>query len=348
VLIDWHRAYQEQCQGREHDGELFGRYDRCLAAEPENSALLYLRGRIDEDDGKAADYYERSRLADPQNPYPWYAQGYRLRVNGDFAGARAALEEACRLRPDDPMMAQSLIDVRFALGEFDELERELRSQLEKTPLNSGLQRELLETLVAAGKDDQATAAHEAYARRASQPPGDVLQLALKSKMHLDYLRGRFDDFLAGSRQMRDAPAAAETHFEAALELGQLENLAAPAGAIRSSQRGMQELLLSFAWSDRQDQDRAAAARERAVAALAAGNRGERQAAARLQQGPTLVAGSAERLTLEPEAKAVVLIALARVCPDQKASLLALAGKLNYRREYPYHFVNRQLTALRGE
>src|SRR5262249_54518545 len=139
------------------------------------------------------------------------------------------------------------------------------------------QRELLETLVAAGKDDQATAAHEAYAQRASQPPGDVFQLALKSKMHLDYLRGRFEEYLAGSRQLHDAPAVAQTQFAAALELGQLGNLAAPAGAVRSSQRGMYELLLSLAWSDKQDQERAAAARERAVATLAGGNRAERQA-----------------------------------------------------------------------
>jgi Flp pilus assembly protein TadD len=350
VLIDWHRVYQEQCQSREHDVELFGRYDRYLAAEPENSSLLYLRGRIEEDDAQAADYYERSQQADPKNPYPWYAQGYRLRVSGDFAGARTALEEACRLRPDDPMMAQSLIDVRFALREFDELERELRGQLEKMPLNSGLQRELLETLVAAGKDDQARAAHEAYAQRASQPPGDLFQLALKSKMQLDYLQDRFEDFLAEARELRDAPTAAETQFEGALELGQLENLAAPAGALsgRSSQRAMHELLLSFAWSDKQDQDRAAAARERAVTALAGGNRAERQAAEQLQQGAALPAGTAERLTLEPEVKAVVLIALAQACPEQKADLLAMAGKLNYRREFPYHFLNRQLTALRGE
>jgi tetratricopeptide (TPR) repeat protein len=247
------------------------------------------------------------------------------------------------------MMAQSLIDVRFALGEFDELERELRSQLEKTPLNSSLHRQLLETLVAAGKEDQATAAHEAYAQRASQPPGDVFQLALKSKMHLDYLRGRFDDFLAGSRQLHEPPTAAETQFEAALELDQLENIAVPAGAGRSSQRGMHELLLSLAWSAKQDRERAAAARERAVTALATGNRAERQAAERLELGPAVVVGSAEKLTLEPGLKAVVLTVLAQSCPDQKASLLALAGKLNYRREFPYHFLNRQLTtALRGD
>jgi len=248
------------------------------------------------------------------------------------------------------MMAQSLIDVRFALEEFDELERELRGQLEKMPLNSALQRELLETLVAAGKDDQATAAHEAYAQRASQPPGDIFQLALKSKMQLDYLDGRFEEFLTGARQMHDPPTAAQMQFEAALELGQLENLAAPAGvaAGRSSLRAMHELLLSLAWRDKHDQDRAAAARERAVAALAGGNRAERQAAERLQQAPALVAGSAEKLALEPEVKAVVLIALAQSCPEQKASLLALAGKLNYRREFPYQFLNRQLTALRGE
>jgi hypothetical protein len=246
------------------------------------------------------------------------------------------------------MMAHSLLDVRFALGEYDDLERELRSQLERLPLNSSLQRQLLETLVAAGKEDQATAAHDDYAKRASQPPGDVFQLTLKSQLHLNYLRSRFDDFLAGSRQLQDPPTAAETQFEAALELGQLDNLAAPAGAVRSSQRAMHELLLSLAWGDRQDHERAAAARERAVAALAGGSRAERQAAERLQQGPALAAGTAEKLTLEPALKAVVLIALAQACPDQKTSLLALAGKLNYRRDFPYCFLNRQLTALRGE
>src|SRR5262249_56096678 len=119
-------------------------------------------------------------------------------------------------------------------------------------------------------------------------------------MYLDYMRGRFEDFLAGSRQLQDAPTAAETQFEAALELGQLDNLVPPAGgAVRSSHRGMHELLLSLAWSEKQNQERAAAARERAVAALAAGNRAERQAAERLQQGPAAVPGSAPHPTPPP-------------------------------------------------
>ncbi|MGE5195164.1 MAG: BTAD domain-containing putative transcriptional regulator [Deltaproteobacteria bacterium] len=348
VLVDWHRAYQEACQARDHDDGLLQRYDRYLAADPGNSTLLYLRGRIETDDAQADAFYERARAADPTNPYPWYAQGYRLRVAGEFAGARKALEEASRLNPDDLMMAHSLLDSRFALGEFDALEGEIRSQLEKTPLNIGLHRQLLEVLVAAGRDARAEEAHAAFVQRANQPPGDVFQLGLKSQLHLHYLRGRFDDFLAGSRQLTDPQTAAQTQFEAALELEQLDNLPASASAIRGGQRGMQDLLFGLAWSGKGDQARAAAARERAITALAAGNRAERQAAEHLRQGATIAAGTAERLTLEPALKAVVLVSLAEFCPEQKPSLLALAGKLNYRRDFPHHFLNRKIAALRGD
>jgi len=52
--------------------------------------------------------------------------------------------------------------------------------------------------------------------------------------------------------------------------------------------------------------------------------------------------------LDSATKAVVLVTLAELCPAQKASLLALAEKLNYRRSFPHHFLSRKIAALRGE
>ncbi len=346
LLVEWHRSYQETPLFQQLEDELIKEYDRYLEAEPGNSNLLYLRGRIEADDRLADDYYQRATAADPKNPYPWYAQGYRLRVAGDFSGARKALDEAARLNPADPMVAHGLAEVQFALAEFDPLEREFRSQLEKTPLHISLQQQLLEALIAAGKNDQADAAHEAYAQKAAQASGDTYQLGLQSQIHLHYLRGRFDEFRALGRQLKDPQSAAQAEFEAGLELGQVENLSAAAFAA-GSQRGLQELLLGVAWSGRGDLVQASAARERAIAALAMGNRAERLAAEYLKSGPALAAGTAERLTMEPELKAVVLVALAEVCPDQKASLLTLAEKLNYRRSFPFHFLNRRIATLRG-
>src|SRR5262249_11888995 len=92
---------------------------------------------------------------------------------------------------------------------------------------------------------------------------------------------------------------------------------------------------------------AAAARERARTALAAGSRAERQAADYLQQGPALAPGTAEKLTLEPELKIAVLATLSETCPAQRPSLLPLAGRLNSRRVFPLHFLKRRMAARRG-
>jgi Flp pilus assembly protein TadD len=348
VLIDWHRAYQEirQTDGRRDD--LPELYDRYLAADPGNSALLYLRGRLETDDARAAEYFGRARVADPKNPYPWFAEGYQLLVSGDFAGARQAIEEACRLDPDDLRMSQVLYDVQFANADYGTLEHRFREQLEKTPLNIVAQKQLLETLCAAGKDDQAGTVHEAYAQKAREFASDKFQLGLQSQLQLHYLRGRFDEFQAAARQLHDAREAAEAQFAAALELGAIENVAPPPNALRALERGRWELLLSLAWSGMSDADRSAAARDRAIAVLSSGGRSEREAAEYLKQGTPLAAGTAEKLSLEPETKAVLLVALAELCPGEKAGLLALAEKLNYRRSFPHRFLSRRIAALRGE
>jgi predicted Zn-dependent protease len=347
VLIDWHRAFQEIGQTAGHNDDLLERYDRYLAADPGNSALLYLRGRIEADDALAVDYYARSRAADPKNPYPEFALGYRLLSFGDFGAARNSIEEACRLSPDDLIMSQVLGDAQLAAGDFESLEHFYRARLDKTPLNLASQKNLLAALYAAGKDDEAGAAHDAYVRKAAQLGGDRYQLGLQSQLYLHYLRGRFDEFRAAARQLRDPQQAAEAQFEAALELGQIENIAPPK-ALRDLERGQWELLLSLAWSDKSDPDRAAAARERAIAALGAGNVSERQAAECLKQGAAVSPGSAEKLVLDTTTKAAVLVALAELCPAQKASLVTLAEKLNYRRSFPHHFLGRKIAGLRGE
>src|SRR5262249_19829150 len=239
---------------------------------------------------------------------------------GEFAAARDSLAEACRLRPDDPMMAQALLDVRFAVGDFETIERETRSELEKTPLNIGLHGELLEALVSGGKDAEAGAAHDAFVQRANQPPGDIFQLGLKSQLQLHYLRGRLEEFQGAAQQITDPQTAADFKFQASLELGKLDNLAVSVNAPRSGHRATSALLLGLAWSAARDPARAADARQRAVAALAAGNRLDKKAAEHLQRAPAVAPENVETLLLEPDLKVALLLTLAELCPDQQPSL----------------------------
>jgi hypothetical protein len=108
------------------------------------------------------------------------------------------------------------------------------------------------------------------------------------------------------------------------------------------------LLLSVAWRRKGDNAQSAAARERAIAAFQKGRRDERRVAELLAQAPDKRAGAAELLAIEPSMKAVVLTALAELCPERKDDLLSLADKLNYRRHFPHHFLNSAIAELRRE
>src|SRR5207302_7700770 len=88
VAVRWHRVYQSLRADRKRDQRLIGDYDAMLKAEPENSALLYLRGRLSEDPAEGTQFFERACKADEGNPWPLFALGYDRENAGDWKGAR--------------------------------------------------------------------------------------------------------------------------------------------------------------------------------------------------------------------------------------------------------------------
>lgn len=345
VLVEWHRVYQGLREAQGANAELVRQYDNYLKTEPENSTLLYLRGRVEIDDPRAQAFYDRARATDPSNPYPWYAQAYRRQAAGDFVEARKGFAEACRLNPEDPMMRASFEESRFACGEFDGIAAELRQELAKEPQSLSTHVQLLEALAAAGLGDQAETAQREFAAKVATDKQDAHQLALTAQLHLLYLQGRFDDLLTGAQQLQDQRAAATFRFEGCLESGRLEDLTSEGISTKLRPQYL-DLLLSLGWSRRGDRTRADAARQRAIDQLETGPREERNAAALLRQGAEAPAGAAHALLLEPAAKVIVIAALAEICPPQRADLLLLAEKLNYRRDFPCHFLKSTIDSLR--
>jgi hypothetical protein len=213
------------------------------------------------------------------------------------------------------------------------------------PYNTDLQRQLLEALIAGGEDQKAAEAHAAFVKPAITVPGDRALLQLSSRACLLSLEGKFEELLAAASQMHDGRQAAAARFEACLELGQLEQAGAALGSGTVPQ-GEWQLLLSLAWNRKGDQAQSVAARERAIAAFQKGRREERRIASLLAQAPDIPARTAESLVVEPLTKAIVLTALADVCPEQKLSLLALADTLNYRRRFPHNFLKSAIAESR--
>ena len=136
VRIEWHRMYETLSQDEAEKQKLRDRYASILKKQPENSAVLYLAGRL-QDPSHALNYFERAIAADPQSPYPWLGKGYCYDAQGDFAPAKEAYAKALELQPGDDDFRTRLFNVRFALQEFDALEQEAARAMRRGPVGRG-------------------------------------------------------------------------------------------------------------------------------------------------------------------------------------------------------------------
>jgi len=133
--MEWHRAYQRLHEKPDDLPKLAAEYDGMLKAEPTNSALLYLCGRISADRSKSRALFQQALEADPKNPYGHFGLGYDRMAAGDWPAARNYFARAVELSPDEPYFLQSLLIMRLALGEVKAVEQETRELLRKNPLD---------------------------------------------------------------------------------------------------------------------------------------------------------------------------------------------------------------------
>ncbi len=330
VLIEWHRTYQNICLMTGREDAVVSEYQKLLGAEPGDSALLYLLGRVIADPKKAQLYYRQAIQADPKNAYPYFATAFHLVASGDFQGAKDLAQKACQLKPDHSSMTELLYDIRFALEEYDKLQQQLREQQSQQPLNFGIQRSLLQVLTAAGLRAAAQQAHEAYAQQVAQAsPGDPQQLVLGSQMSLAYLSGDMDGFLAGSAASKQSAGGADESFAANIELGRPQEAeeALATGAPASSPTTA--LIMSLAWSQKGEGQKAADWRKKAIDALRAGDYNEKLAAALLEK-KDYQPGQLDDVILPHKIKAAVAGGHGRRLPRQTHGTSAIRGKTQYR------------------
>jgi len=339
VRIAWHRTYQNLRDRSSAHADLLNQYDELLRHEPTNSALLYLRGRIESDRPIARDYFTRSADADPRNPFPSYALGYDRMAAGDWKGAKPFLVHAAEL--NSHIFGNLLFVIRTALNEGPELEQEVRKKLARDPMDYVTQLELIDALAAEEKPDQALiAANKFIALCKSRYGASEDKLASAVNYHTYYAVGDFDKLKSASAK-DTSPGGRMVQALALIEQGQ-PNEAAKVLPPEMDSDDEELLCLGLAITYHQSGDEASATRWRlrAVGVLERGNTDERQAALLLSRGAAPSRTDVEDVAVMPLLKSAIVTELAFEYPSSRPELMEFARQLNVQRDFPHYLIQR--------
>ncbi len=340
ILVEWHRMYQETRKLSGEGEKLFLQYDSMLEKEPGNASLLYLRGRIDPDPNQSFDYYNKAISADSKNPYPYFAKAYDLACRGDFIPAQKLGEAAYKLKTDSVQMMEMLFQLRLALGQYETLEKEVQAALARERLDLWYFRKLLEIRIA--KKDKAGAQkalkeYEEAAKKAT--PNDPCQGELQNRMFLAYLQKDFDSYARDAVALKDVNARSKSLKIVYLNRGEMEKAEALPG-IKESADGYECLLYWLGWLEKGGAEKASEWLNRAREKFLASSGEDKVVGQLLEKPGRRIANRLYDLVILPEYKRILYAAFARLYPNERRKLLAMARMMNYSLEFPHHFLSK--------
>jgi tetratricopeptide (TPR) repeat protein len=344
VEIALHREYQNFAMG-DPKRDLVGEYEAALKAEPGNSALLYLRGRLASGIAQSLDYFERATAADPANAFAHGATAHCRSAQGKWSEALSPAVRACELDPTNTGFQMILDAVRLSLGQYDPLEKELRGRCDRSKWAPTASLAGLVNLLAFRKDlEGSIQLCDAIAKpRAGADPKTGQSLSRDFRCRALYASG---DFAALAAEVgKGDPATLASHrFAVLVELGKLDE--AEALAKGEEPDAFEALERSIAWFMKGDAVKAGALRKEAAELLRKSGNREMQAAADLLSSakPPDPKATAD-LDIAFSSKAIVLTALAQAHPEAAPELVRQAKALNTGLAFPRYLLGRALTGL---
>jgi tetratricopeptide (TPR) repeat protein len=340
VAVEWHRAYQE---AKRTDGDLealTARYDGMLGKEPENASLLYLRGRIDPDKRKAVEYFDKAIKADGKNAYPYFAKAYFSACRGDFTSARELSARAVELNPGSYQMKEMYYNMRFATRQYDELEKEIRPEFVRSPMDTDYFRQLVEVLFAKGDDKGIQNALKKYRETVQKDaPGDPYQFAINARMIPAYLRGDFDSYASDAAALKDEDSRVELLKIAYLNRGEMEKLE-ELPIMKVTIDGYNCLLFWLGWLEKDNPEKAEPWLKLAKERFLASTDDENKVGKWLERPAGKIAPELLELAVLPEYKRILYAAFIRLFPKERRALQAGAKKMNFSLTYPHHFISK--------
>lgn len=349
---EWHRAYQTTAERLGRRDELLREYDAHIAKEsqtpgPAYSGMLYLRGRLERDDEQMLKYMRQAVEAHPDNYYAWYADGFTRLAQGKLSEAEEGIRQAFQLRMGHADYRNRYLGLSLGLGRSAAIQRMLNREFngsQSADLND--QEWLLDAILLGGNLKAVDAAQKRFSQLTNaSDPGDPSKLVLRSQLHWLYLQAKFAEIVDQSRELGEHPL----RHQALLELGRLQEVPTNSVLVKADPYSLtQHLLLSAAWRQQGSLDRAEVELNETLKILKQGVPDEQLLATLLMQPEKATLSQVTQITIDPLRKALALLVLVQKGAQDRKELLDLAGKLNYSRHFPYHFVSRTVASLQDE
>ena len=122
IKIVWHRAYQDISRSKGKRAEVTAHYKSRLDANPNNPALIYLYARLNQDSIESNKMIARAIELGDESGFAHFAQAYRYNTIGEWAKAKAAVDEASEKSVPKTLLKAHLVTALFGLKEYDQLQ----------------------------------------------------------------------------------------------------------------------------------------------------------------------------------------------------------------------------------
>ncbi len=339
VQIEWHRSYQDLHLNQADGPELTSLYEGMLQAEPDNSALLYLRGRVSGDHVESQALFKRALKADPENPYPQYALAFDESSLGHWEEAERMLRKVVELRPDDRRFRDDWKTAGIAVGKYDDIKEGYEARLRLDPRDWKSALSLCEVQVAAGQTAEAeetiSNSARAFRGRDATTAEAIRRVGMGRYFYAVGDFGALEKLGRAGKDENDKSALfyaliEEGRMDEAMRIYPMDKVVNPAVMIS----------VSLAWRLAGKNDEAQKWQAPAVASLQSGG-GDSLRAANLLEGKTApTPAEVDEVELPPQFKAILLADLAVMHPERRDELAGQSRRLNVDRSFPYHLVNR--------
>lgn len=340
VAVEWHRAYQSVREGAGQGGEVKAEYEALLRGEPENSSLHYLLARIEVDAKRREALLRRAIDLDANNAYAHFGLAYGLLAEGRNEEALAPAERAVELMPFQDSFQATATYARFANGRFEELLSRVRAQRVERPLDGNLVAEEVNLLNALGREEEIEPLIRQTVDGLADPAleegwGEPALWEAYLKGVMLHAQGDEEALLA---HLQEGEWAGRT-FQAAVLSG--DAAAAVAAIEEDGDASSDQHLLAYLVAREGNHPNLAREQLQAAIELLYGGSQEEQILARaLASEPVDV--DIKTLALNPQSKALALVALAQIDRRRAPEYLALARRLNYQLAFPRIFLDRYL------
>ncbi len=346
IRMEWHRAFQDLHRAAVDNPALVARYDSLLAATPNDSALLYLRGRIEGRQAAMHDYFTRSVQADPRNAYPLYGLAYDFIASGDWSDARPLLARASGLKPNDRQFEYFYTLARLNVGEAAAVEKETRERLVKSPASAMLAFRLIDALAAQGRSE-AELMKVANQYAVTNGKGGERDPSVVAAVHRHALYAAADFAALEKASGGASPEERTSRAQALIEQGRLAEAAKVLPGPEESDDELENALtLAAAWRSAGNAAEADRWLIRAKKALGDSRADFVKATSWFEPGGAPTLAAAQAIPLLPEVKAILLVGVVAWHPEAGKDLLPLARRLNTGHTFPYHFVQRATSTVR--